>query len=239
MISRKGIFPVQKLSTYDIKKLLKECNDLNLFDRNIWHSINFGSTKDKEFLELASKHSEYYSKWFAFKTNQYQDLFLNELDYELINSYSDESFDSMRSRVKVITNGKKLRTQRNAEFIFKPLLKQRFQHTYLEQVIKDVGSKFPGGWGRVKIGFMGACTDVKEHIDADSKYILKVHIPLITDSKVIFRIKYKNDTISQHMNADGSSYLLNVGLPHSVENYSNIDRYHLIINVYNSINDEV
>lgn len=232
--NRKLIPPIQHIGSYDIERLLIDCNKLNLFDRSIWHSINFDTDHNKAFYELANKHSEYYSTWFAFSSNQYQDLFLNELDYDLINSFSLENFHSRRSRVRVITDESKLKNQRNAEYIFKPMLKSIFQHTYLEKVINDIGSKFPAGWGRVKIGFMAANTEVKEHIDADSKLILKVHVPLITDPSVIFYVRYNNEIVSKHMIANGDAYLLNVGLPHRVENFSNKDRFHLIINVYNN-----
>lgn len=230
--NRKEIPPYQKIGEYDYTRLYNEIYQLNLLDRSKWQNINFGDDSDNKFEYIATKHSRYYSKWFGFSTNTYKDLFLNQIDYNLINSHTDEDFHSKKSRVRVVTDSEKLQKQHNAEFIFMPKLKSMFHKTYIEEIYKDIGSKFNGGAGRIKIGWMAGNTTVKEHIDADSAYILKVHIPLTTDPAIKFFVKFKGEIFEHHMPADGTATLLNVGIPHSVENNSNIDRYHLIINVY-------
>jgi hypothetical protein len=233
--NRKDIPPYQIVGKYDYSRLINEIKTLNLLDRSIWSKINFGEDENNLFEQVATKHSDYYSRWFGFAEHTYKDLFLNEIDYELLNSTSDEDFQSQKSRARVITDQKKLRNQRNAEFIFKPKLKSLFNGTYLEEIYKDIGSKFLGGSGRIKIGWMAGNTEVKEHIDADSALILKVHIPLVTNNNVKFFVRFKGETQEHYMPADGTATLLNVGIPHRVVNESNQDRYHLIVNVYSSI----
>jgi hypothetical protein len=230
--NRKEIPPFQYIGKYDHNRLYNEILQLDLLDRTRWHAINFSEDIDNKFEYIATKHSRYYSRWFGFSSETYKDLFLNQIDYDLINSQSNEDFHSKKSRTRVVTDSTKLRKQNNAEFIFMPQLKPMFQGTYIEEIYKDIDSKFSGGAGRIKIGWMAAETEVKEHIDGDSAHILKVHIPLVTDSTVKFFVKFKGESCEHHMPADGTATLLNVGIPHRVENKSNIDRYHLIINVY-------
>lgn len=230
--NRKEIPPYQYVGKYDYNKLYSEILQLDLLNRSLWHDINFGEDITNKFEDIATKHSRYYSRWFGFLSETYKDLFLNQIDYDLINSQSDEDFHSKKSRTRVVTDSNKLRKQNNAEFIFMPQLKPMFQGTYIEEIYKDIDSKFSGGAGRIKIGWMAAETEVKEHIDGDSAHILKVHIPLVTDSTVKFFVKFKGESCEHHMPANGTATLLNVGIPHRVENKSNIDRYHLIINVY-------
>jgi hypothetical protein len=232
--NRKEIPPYQVVGHYDHRRLLDEVNRLNLLDRNLWHQINFGDDQDHLFEVVATKHSRYYSQWFGFKNGTYRDLFLNKIDYQLLNTASEENFDTARSRARVVTDGAKLRSQRNAEFIFMTELKSQFAGTYIEEVYKDIGSRFPGGSGRIKIGWMAGNTEVGEHIDGDSALILKVHIPLVTDPEVKFYVKYQGEVYEHHMPADGKATLLNVGIPHRVINSSSIDRYHLIVNVYSN-----
>jgi hypothetical protein len=231
--NRKDTFPVQVVKKYNYEKIINDVYKLNLLDRSTWEHINFGSDIDSKFKKIASSHSRYYSRWFKFKTQQYQDLFLNEINYDLIDSTTDEDFSSIRSRARVITSMEKLQKQHNAEFIFSPNLKSQFVGTYLEEIVKDIGLQFTGGNGRAKIGWMAAGTTVAEHIDADSSLILKVHVPLVTNPSVKFYVKYKENMQEYHMPSDGTAYLLNTGLPHSVENLGDQDRYHLIVNVYN------
>jgi hypothetical protein len=231
--NRKDTLPVQIVEKYNYEIIINEISALNLLDRNYWDGINFGQDIDNKFRQIALTHSNYYGRWFNFKNKQYQDLFLNEIDYTLINKINDEDFTSRRSRARVVTDMQKLREQHNAEFIFKPQLKKQFRNTYLEEVINDIGSRFAGGSGRAKIGWMAHGTVVGEHIDADSSMVLKVHIPLVTNPEVKFYVKYKETLQEYHMLANGTAYLLNTGLPHSVKNNGINDRYHLIVNVYN------
>jgi len=230
--NRKEIPPFQVIGKYDHARLLAEVRALNLLDKSIWSEINFSDDVDKLFEKITRKHSAYYTRWFEFKTKLYADLFLNQIDYDLIATESKEDFHSIKSRARVITDSNNLKKQRNAELIFKPTLKSMFQGTYIEEVYKDIGSKFVGGPGRIKIGWMGPNSTVKEHIDADSSLILKVHIPLITDPRIDFICKYKGESIRYHMPSDGSAILLNVGIPHQVENPTDMGRFHMIINVY-------
>lgn len=231
--NRKNIPPFQFVKKFDIDKLSECINKLDLLNRDKWYNLNFHEDSQGKFANITNKHSEYYSKWFEFKTGKYQDLFLNKIDYELINFNSPESFSSNKSRVKVLKDSNLLRAQNNAEFIFKPILKDCFKDTYIADVYQEISTLFPGGAGRAKIGFMAANSVVESHIDADSALILKVHIPLITDPRIEFISKYKGKNVNYHMQSDGSAILLNVGIPHSVINPTSIDRYHLIINVYN------
>lgn len=230
--NRKNIPAYQLVDQIDIARLLACAQELDLLNRVNWHKLNYQDDVGGKFANITATHSSYYSDWFQFRTGKYQDLFLNEIDYELINSVSQEQFDSKRSRVRVIRDPELMRQQNNAEFIFKSQLKSLYRNTYLETVYNQISQRFPGGAGRAKIGYMAAGTAVENHIDADSAVILKVHIPLITDPAVMFYVRYQAQWQSYHMPADGSAILLNVGLPHRVENPSLIDRYHLIINIY-------
>jgi hypothetical protein len=230
--NRKEIPPFQIIGQYDHARLLAEVESLNLLDTSTWADINFSDDTNKSFQKITEKHSAYYTRWFEFKQKLYADLFFNQIDYDLIATESKEDFHSAKSRARVITDASNLRKQRNAELIFKPVLKPMFQGTYIEEVYKDIGSKFVGGPGRIKIGWMGPNTEVKEHIDGDSALILKVHVPLVTDPRIEFVSKFKGESVRHHMPSDGSATLLNVGIPHSVVNPTDVDRFHMIINVY-------
>lgn len=230
--NRKEIPPFQKIGQYDIARLREEIDSMDLFNLSKWHAINYKNDPNNLFFDISTKHSSYYKNWFDFENLNYRDLFLNEIDYDLITSKSEESFDTVKSRTRVVRDRILLRKQNNSELIFLPVLKPQFKNSYIDHIYNEIGSMFDGGPGRIKIGFMGPHSQVKSHIDADSALILKVHVPLQTNDNVIFKSLYKNSIHEYNMKADGSAILLNVGIPHSVENNSSDDRFHLIINVY-------
>lgn len=230
--NRKLTPPVQFIERYDHSRLMDEIKAFNLLDKENWQKINLAEDTDKKLAHIQNKEATYFSKYFNFAEYKYSDLYLNEIDYDLINSSSNEEFVTKRSRVKVLTNKDLLKLQNNSELIFKPTLKEFLKNTYIEEIYNDLSRRFSGGAGRIKIGYMAKNSIIKEHIDGDSSLILKVHIPLVTDSEIKFHVRNKKEVEVFNMPADGSAFLLNVGLPHWVENNSNIDRYHLIINVY-------
>ncbi len=85
---------------------------------------------------------------------------------------------------------------------------------------------------------MGACEvvlliriggEISRHVDADaSRYIHKIHVPLITNPETIFHIGQQ----SKHILA-GEIVEVNNKRVHSVKNAGEQDRIHLIFECYN------
>lgn len=69
------------------------------------------------------------------------------------------------------------------------------------------------------------------HSDAPrDRYMARIHIPIITNPACI----HNSDGFPFHMPADGSVYMLWVNVPHIVRNDSTIDRYHIIMDAYDT-----
>lgn len=66
------------------------------------------------------------------------------------------------------------------------------------------------------------------HQDSDGRDTFRLHIPIETNDECFF--DYKDER--NHMPADGSVYLVNVGKIHRALNLSSKDRYHLIADAY-------
>lgn len=65
---------------------------------------------------------------------------------------------------------------------------------------------------------------------ATSNYMARIHIPLITNPKCIHICQGQN----LHMPADGSVYILWVNTWHQIRNDSDEDRYHIIMDAYDT-----
>lgn len=61
-------------------------------------------------------------------------------------------------------------------------------------------------------------------------YICRIHVPIITNKKCVHWTEQK----TTHMPADGSVYMMSVNNLHQAQNNSNEDRYHLIMDAYDT-----
>ena len=73
--------------------------------------------------------------------------------------------------------------------------------------------------------------DIGEHSDAvrPEQYCFKLHVPFFTDDKVVMRCNNKAYTMQE-----GIPYMVNVNSIHSVHNRSNITRWHLVADCYDT-----
>lgn len=73
---------------------------------------------------------------------------------------------------------------------------------------------------------------VKPHIDYDTSYSIRLHIPIVTDESCKIGVQYKDGSKEEvHFAADGSVYFVNQGLLHWATNPSANPRVHLILSV--------
>jgi Aspartyl/Asparaginyl beta-hydroxylase len=84
---------------------------------------------------------------------------------------------------------------------------------------------------RARISCLKAGSKSLVHRDADaSEYMARIHIPLWSNEKCV----HISDGEHLHMPADGSVYMVWVNIWHQIRNDSDEDRYHLIIDAYDT-----
>lgn len=91
---------------------------------------------------------------------------------------------------------------------------------------------FPSKLTRVRLAYLKDHFDIKPHVDYDPSYIVRYHIPLITNIDVRMFMERGSDLAEIHLPADGKVYFFNSGLKHWVKNDGNEGRLHLIIDVH-------
>ena len=110
--------------------------------------------------------------------------------------------------------------------------------------IREIISRLPCQFERIRFMKLAAGKSLRKHndnIDQDieSKKIVRIHIPIRTNSEVVFTM-YANDEDErgERLNLKaGRFYYLDVTKPHSVSNNSSEDRYHLVVDCY--MNEEL
>jgi hypothetical protein len=86
---------------------------------------------------------------------------------------------------------------------------------------------------RARITVLKAGSKCIAHTDAPSDiYLHRIHIPLVTNEKCV----HITEGTPFHMKADGSVYMIPVNVMHQIVNDSDRDRYHIIMDAYDTKN---
>lgn len=84
---------------------------------------------------------------------------------------------------------------------------------------------------RTRFAYMAPGHRIKPHIDYNTTYSIRVHIPILTNESCIMGVKDREGEHVMHMPADGGVYFLNTGLSHWAENNGDTGRVHLVISL--------
>ena len=109
---------------------------------------------------------------------------------------------------------------------------------YDELDMDKILDKIPAEKERVRLMKLEAGTIIAKHTDKVDKdirsgKIVRLHIPVITDENVRMFSWLSGGLVDFHM-AKGECWWLDVSSPHKVENNSDIDRVHLVVDIYNN-----
>ena len=98
--------------------------------------------------------------------------------------------------------------------------------------IEKILNMFTSKVTRVRLAYIAGNHDLKPHIDYDPTYIVRYHIPIITNPGVNMYMERNGQIYKRHLPVDGRVYFFNTGIKHWVTNDSDQDRVHLIIDVH-------
>lgn len=103
----------------------------------------------------------------------------------------------------------------------------------LPSYFDEVLDAFDGKAHRARFAKLAPKSKIKPHIDYNTEYGIRVHIPIITNEKCFNGGKdpVTNEEVITHFDADGSTYFINPGVLHWAVNDGAEERVHLIISV--------
>ena len=103
-----------------------------------------------------------------------------------------------------------------------------YQNSYIKTAIE---SQFKSTPIRVRLSRIKAGKYLTPHIDYGPEYAIRVIVPIKGSTGVINKVWRRGEEFSYEMKANGSAYLLNVGLRHSVEHQGTEDRIALMFSL--------
>lgn len=99
---------------------------------------------------------------------------------------------------------------------------------YFNHVLDTIGKDIVH---RTRFAKLSPKSEIKEHIDYNTEYGIRLHIPIITNEKAVFGGIGNNGREEAHFPADGSVWFINPGVKHWAKNDGDEERIHLIISV--------
>jgi tellurite resistance-related uncharacterized protein len=183
---------------------------------------SYNEIKDKDWNAMSNEYSKFteshniVTKKFS---NEYQQYGLTEFDsnYNIENrtEKSGSIWDRKIAKSNVYADERFYRKRKND--ISK----------YIEEVLDTIGKDVVH---KTRFAKLPAGKTIKKHIDHDTKYGIRLHIPIITNEKSVYGGTGSDGvTHETHFPADGGVWFINPGVPHWVHNRGDTERVHLII----------
>ena len=170
--------------------------------------------EEKQQEDRLAYHSEYYKQ---LSLTDYDGPEVDNIEYNdtWISSYKASTF--------------------NNSSIYNPVMDERL-YTKRKDICKgywnDVMDSFKAKVTRTRFAYLAPNFSIKPHIDYNTTYSIRVHIPIITNDGCFLCAKDKSGNMQRiHCEADGSAYFINTGSLHWAENNGDDGRIHLIVSL--------
>jgi hypothetical protein len=223
---------------FDIAELQKDFLKLGLNEYERYNDLNAGS----EFYSNALAYRKYLRKWFmndseviqsesngeGLSGSQYRQLALTKFDTSKKSDQFSTGLEPLRA-----TSGKQLMQRvdpRSALYV--PEADERNYTVRTEVAVDSFGKlldSFQAKVTRSRFAVLMPGFRTATHIDSDTNYTVRIHIPIITNPDAVFGIYRGKQLTELHLPADGRAWFVNAGYPHYVENRGTEPRVHIIV----------
>lgn len=171
----------------------------------------------------------------------------DESGYEQVNLTSYNEIDSSDGYDKATWqwwNSRKDLDSKTKQWYYRKALQQKlnglestFETSYdkinslSDDYLKSILNKFKGKVTRVRWAVANPGMKMQPHIDYDTVYAVRYHLPIITNKEALICVDRHGEIEKINMKANGKVYFVNQGFKHWIENNSKDPRVHLIITV--------
>lgn len=216
--------------SFEIDAIVKHLKENNLLDFNRYTDIKYSAN---------SKHQAFVVSNEFCKTNFFTESEAPNMEGELYRQLYLTDFDTNKSSEKVSLHNTNIfeRTKRldPSDPRYLPEadeLNYGVRNDLVKGILADILDSFTSKITRVRLAYLSPRFEIKPHVDYDPSYIVRYHLPLITNNKVIMGFERNGNQLEYHLPADGKLYFFNSGIKHYVRNDSTEGRLHLIIDVH-------
>lgn len=232
MLNRKQLPLIAKLNniSVNIEEILSHCKENNLLNFDRYTDIKYSSN---------SKHQNFLVSNEFCKSNFFTEDDAKLMEGEKYKQLYLTDFDESKSSGKVKLNNTNIfeRTKRlnpsNEKYLPEAdELNYGVRNHLASGPFETLLDKFKAKITRVRLAYLKENFSIKPHVDYDPSYIVRYHVPLITNEEVFLGFTKNNKNYYYHLPADGSIYFFNSGIKHWVENNGKEPRLHLIVDTH-------
>lgn len=216
----------------NVQRILDEANELGLLNFEGYNDINVsaGTTMSK-FVEANQVCRAHFSgsDEEVMNSDHYRQLYLTEFNAEQAKDAEvdvESTIFSFRKRLERLNKGSGVYVPEADE---RNYTKRR---DFVKGYIAEILDSFKDQVTRVRFALMQPGFDIEPHIDYDTDYIVRYHIPLITNDKCGMAIKRDGAWSHSHFPADGRIYFFNAGFAHTAYNHGETIRLHLVVDCH-------
>lgn len=224
--------------SFELNKILEQFYLFSFDDYSKYNDLAPGS----ELYDNALVYREYLHKWFlndaeikkslsegrGFYGDNYKQLSLTSFD-------PDKFGSTDKKMLKNLNKDKKMRIVKRSLSDSASYVPEADERNYTKKnenvkgIFDNILSSFKAEVCRTRFAVLMPGFRTATHIDADTDYTIRIHIPIITNTEAVFGI-IKNGRLKEiHLPADGDAWFVNAGFPHYVYNGGKTPRVHLII----------
>ncbi len=239
-LKRQFLPKFQKLSyNFDIDKILEEFYDSGFDDRSKFNDLSGDGIFNVLCEEQLKLHQNFVTDDEIVEYESNDESCLNGQSYRQLSLTNYDESNGVSDSSKILennsfTNRKRLHAcMDKSSNLYVPEKDER-NYTKRGPLVKgiwnDILNTFTAPVTRTRFAYMAPGFEIKPHIDYNTDYSIRVHIPILTNDESVLGIISQDGTkIEQHLPADGSVWFLNTGYMHYAANRGSTPRIHLII----------
>lgn len=214
----------------NIQNLIQYLQDHNMLDWNRYTDIKYSANSRHQAFVVANEFC---------KDNFFKEPGAPVMEGELYRQLYLTDFDTKKASSKVNLHNTNIfeRTKRLDPASPRYLaeadeLNYGVRNELVSGLLAEILDGFESRVTRVRLAYLSKQFEILAHVDYDPTYIVRYHIPVITNPEVKMFMQRGDKVIEQHLPADGKIYFFNSGIKHWVRNGSDQGRLHLIVDVH-------
>ncbi len=227
------LFKVLPRPLIDIQELQRQIKALGYDDYASYKDMDFGG----EFVHLCNQYSETHAKFINEEEAQKPRGHFNGQMYRqlALTSFDHETYPGIDLMAPINNRRKAIRLACNKDAPdYCPQLDERnycVPNSLAKGMLLDILHSFKAKFTRTRLAVLMPGFEGKPHIDYNTDYSIRVHIPIFTNEGCTFNYVTNNGLVTEHMPADGRMWCINTGYTHYVSNHGTEPRLHLVVNL--------
>lgn len=215
----------------NINSLVSHLHENNMLDQSKYNDIKVSANSKHKNFVIANEYSK--NNFFKEESSEslegekYVQLYLTDFDEKKSSKNSLEV-----TKTNIFSRTKRLNPNSSNYLPEADELNYGVRNHFVNGILSEILDTFTSKITRVRLAFLKSNFSIKPHVDYDPSYIVRYHIPIITNKKCNIHVVRGGIQYNVHLPADGRVYFLNAGHLHWASNDSNQDRLHLIIDVH-------